>query len=90
MSLMLQCIKSTSELYGLHLNIQKAKVMVVGNVIDEAKQFTTDNNVVESVNSFIYLGAKIHTNGDSSMDIRRRIVIAKNTMKSLDNIWKSH
>ena len=44
MSLMLQCIKSTSEHYGFPLNIQ-TKVMVIGNVDCEAKQLTIDDNV---------------------------------------------
>ena len=43
--------------------------MVIGDVDNEAKQLTMDNKVVESVNDFIYLGAQIHTNGESSMDI---------------------
>ena len=78
MSLIFQCLKSTSKLYRLCLNIKKkTKVMVIGNVDDDAKQLTMENNVVGSVNIFIYLGAQIHTNGESSTDIRRRIMIAK-------------
>ena len=87
---MLQCIKCPRRLYGLCLNVQKEKVMVTGNVDDEAKQLTMDNNVVESANSFMYLDAQIYANGESSVDIRRRIMITKNTTKLLDIIWKSH
>ena len=72
-----------SKLYAPHLNIQKTKVIVIGNVDNEAKQLTLDNNAVESVDRFIYLGVQICTNGKSIMDIRRRISIAKNTMKLL-------
>ena len=77
LSLKLQCIKFTSKLYGPHLNIHKTKVMVICNVDNEAKQLTTDNNTMESVNNLMYLSAQIHTNGESSMDIRRKIEILK-------------
>ena len=61
-------------------------MIVIGNVDQEAQQLTTESNAVESVDSFIYLGAQIHNNGETSMDIRRRITIAKNTVKLLDKI----
>ena len=49
----------------------KTKVLLIGEVDDEAKQLTIDNNVVESADSLVYLGAQIHTYGESSMDIRK-------------------
>ena len=61
--------KSTSEFYGLFLNIQKTNLMMIGDVNDKANQLAIDNNVVENVNSFIYISAQIHKNGHSNMAI---------------------
>ena len=68
--------KSTGHINNALMS-KNQKKMVIGNVDNEAKQLTIDHNTVESVNIFVYLSAQIHTNGESSMDIRRRITIAK-------------
>ena len=73
----------------LCLNIQKTIVMVIGNVDDEAKQLTIENNAVESIDSFICLGAQIHTNSEHSIDIRRRILIAKTPWNCLKKYGKA-
>ena len=48
-----------------------------------------DNEPVENVNEFIYLGALITNNYDDTKEIRRRISIAKNATLALSNIWKT-
>ena len=48
-----------------------------------------DNEPVENVNEFIYLGALITNNYDDTKEIRRRVSIAKNVTLALSNIWKT-
>ena len=45
---------------------------------------------VDVVDSFIYLGSSVDASGGNDSDIRRRIELARTSMKSLDRgIWRS-
>ena len=45
---------------------------------------------VDVVDSFIYLGLSVDASGGNDYDIRRRIELARTSMKSLDRgIWRS-
>ena len=44
---------------------------------------------VDSVTNFILLGYKITADGDSSHDIKRRLLLGKKAMTNLDSIVKS-
>jgi len=49
---------------------------------------SVDGNHVDAVSDFIYLVSSQSTDGQSRLDIRRRIGFAFAVMSSLDNIWK--
>ena len=44
---------------------------------------------VETVTEFIFLGSKITADGDCSHEIKRHLLLGRNTMTNLDSILKS-
>ena len=67
---------------GLKLNIQKTKIMASGPI-------TSWQIDVETVADFIFLGSKISTDGDCSLEIKRHLLLGRNIMTNLDSILKS-
>lgn len=52
-------------------------------------EVTANNNKIEEINDFVYLGSKITANGDSTMDIQYRVTKARANFENLRIIWKS-
>ena len=48
-----------------------------------------DEETVETVADFIFLGSKITTDGDCSREIKRRLLLERKVMTNLDSILKS-
>ena len=48
-----------------------------------------DRETVEIVADFIFLGSKITTDGDSSRELGRRLLLERTAMANLDSILKS-
>ena len=48
----------------------------------------TDGETMETVTDFIFLGSKITVNGDCSHKIKRRLLLGRKAMTSLDSILK--
>ena len=48
-----------------------------------------DGETVETVSDFLFLGSKITADGDCSHEIKRRLLLARKGMTSLDSILKS-
>ena len=78
-------VKEESEKVGLKLNIQKTKIMVSGPITS----WQIDEETMETVADFIYLGSKITANGDCSHEIKRRLLLGRKVMINLDSILKS-
>ena len=49
----------------------------------------TDEETVETVADFIFLGSKITADGDCSHEIKRRLLLARKVMTNLDSILQS-
>ena len=60
-------MKEEREKADLKLNIQKTKIMVSGPITS----WQTDEEKVETVADFIFLGFKITVDGDCSHEIKR-------------------
>ena len=78
-------LKKESENVGLKLNIQKTKIMA-------SVSFTSwelDEETVETVSDFIFLGSKITADGDWSHEIKRRLLLGRKVMTNLHSIFKS-
>ena len=48
-----------------------------------------DVDTVETVSDFIFLGSKITAGVDCSQEIKRRLLLGRKVMTSLDSIFKS-
>ena len=72
-----------TEKAGLKLNIQKQKIMASGPIT----ALQIDGETMETVSDFIFLGSKITADGDCSHEIKRRLLLGRNT--NLDSIAKS-
>ncbi|KAM7241529.1 hypothetical protein CapIbe_008101 [Capra ibex] len=82
---LLMKVKEESEKVGLKLNIQKINIMASGPIT--LRQI--DGETVETVADFIFLGSKITADGDSSYEIKRRLLLGGKVMSNLDSIFKS-
>ena len=49
----------------------------------------TDEETMETVSDFIFLGSKITADGDCSHEIKRHLLLGRKVMTSLDSILKS-
>ena len=77
-------VKEASEKAGLFLNLKKTKVMSTA-VLNE---FKVNNEPVEVVDAFNFLGAQISTKNSVSQEIRRRIGMGKAALQGLTAIMK--
>ena len=64
-------VKEESEKVGLKLNIQKTKIMAS----DPITTWQIDEETVETVTDFIFLGLKISAHGDCSHEIKRCLLL---------------
>ena len=78
-------VKEESEKVGLKLNIQKTKIMASGPITS----WEIGGETVETVSDFILGGSKITADGDSSHEIKRRLLLGRKVMSNLDSIFKS-
>ena len=73
------------EKFGLKLSIQKTKIMASGPIT----LWQIDGETVETVDDFILGGSKITADGFCSHEIKRRLLLGRKVMTSLDSIFKS-
>ena len=73
-------VKEQSEKVGLKLNIQKTKVMASGPITS----WQIDGGTAERVTDFILGGSKITADVDCSHEIKRRLLLGRKIMSSLD------
>ena len=83
---LLMKVKEESENVGLKLNIQKTKIMASGPITSWGQ---TDGETMKRVTDFTFLGSKITADGDSSHEIKRRLLLGRKVMTNLDSILKS-
>ena len=78
-------MKEESEKIGLKLNIQKTKIMASGPITS----WQRDEEAMETVTDFIFLGPQIPADGDGSHEIERCLFLERKAMTNLDSILKS-
>ena len=71
----------------LKLNVKKTKLLTIGDVLDGIT-IRADNDPVETVKHFKYLGSLKSSDGDCSKDVNARIAMAKRRMCELATLWK--
>ncbi len=73
--------------YGLMINKEKTKVMVMGK--DTRADIRIAGENIELVDQFVYLGSLITRDNNCSLEISRRIGIASGVYGELSEIWKN-
>ena len=81
---LLMKVKEESEKAGLKLNTQKTKIMASGPITS----WQINEETMEIVADFIFLGSKITVNGDCSHEIKRRFLPERKAMTNLHCIKK--
>ena len=76
---LLMKVKEESEKAGLKLNIQKTKIMASGPITP----WQVDDETMEMVRDFIFLGSKITADGDCSHEIKRYLLLGRKAMTNL-------
>ena len=82
---LLMKVKKESEKVALKFNIHKTKIMASSPITS----WQIDEETVETVADFIFLGSKITADGDCSHEIKRRLLLGRKVMINLDSILKS-
>ena len=75
-------VKEESEKAGLNFNIQKTKIIASGPITS----WLTDEEKMETVADFIFLGSKIPVDGDCSHEFKIYLILGRKAMTKLDSI----
>ena len=78
-------VRKEIEKVGLKLNIQKTKIMASSPIT----LCQIDEETVETMANFIFLGSKITADGDCSHEIKRRRLFGRKVMTNLDSVLKN-
>ena len=82
---LLMKVKEENGQAGLKLSIQKTRVIACGPITS----WKIDEETMETVSDFIFLGSKITADGDCSYEIKRHLLLGRKAMTKLDSILKS-
>ena len=85
LKILLMKVKEESKNVGLKFNNQKTKIMASGSITS----WQIDEETMETVTDFIFLGSKITADGDCSHEIKRCLLLGRKAMTNLDSILKS-
>ena len=77
-------VKEDSDKAGLKLSIPKTKVMGSGSITS----WQIDEETMETVTDFIFLGSKITVDSDCSHEIKRHLPLGSKGMTNLDSLLK--
>ena len=78
-------VKEESENVGLKLSIQKTKIMTSSPITS----WQIDEETVETLADFIFLGSEITADSDCSHEIKKRLFFGRKVMTNLDSLLKS-
>ena len=76
---LLMKVKEENEKAGLKVNIQKTKIMASGPI----PSWQIDEETMETVTDFIFLGSKITADGDHSHENKRCLLLGRKAIKNL-------
>ena len=82
---LLMKVKGESEKAGLKLNIHKRKITASNPITS----WQIDEETMETVTDFLFLGSKITAGNDCSHEIKRCLLIGRKVMTHLDSVLKS-
>ena len=80
-------VKEESKRAGLKLNIKKKNPKIMAS--SPISSWQIEEEKVEVVTDFLFLGSKITADGDCSHEIRRRLLLGRKAMTNPDSVLKS-
>ena len=87
---LVQKVSEHSEAMGIKINRKKTKTMVITKKDrSPTSRLRINNDEIEQVDNFVYLGSLINWDGRQDKEIRRRIAIAYNNMRKLRKLITS-
>ena len=84
---LVESVKIHCERKYLMLNFKKTKVMKTDKTIGPVN-ITVDNEMLETVNNYDYLGSTVTENGGGKIEVRKRLEIATNKLMIMKSLWK--
>ena len=82
---LLMRVKEESEKAALKLSLQKTRIMASGPITS----WQIEEEKVEAVTDFIFLGSKITADDDCSHEIKRCLLLGRSAMTNIDSVLKS-
>ena len=82
---LLMKVKEESEKVGLKPNIQKTEIIASSPITS----WQVDNEIMETVRNFIFLGSQITADISCSHEIKRHLLLGRKVMTNLDSLLKS-
>ena len=84
-------IHRQSKEFGLDMNVKKTKTMVISRKAEIPRVSITvnNNNILEQVKEFTYLGQNMYADGKNSGEVRRRIGMAKTKFTQMRKVFTS-
>ena len=73
-------VKEESEKF----NIQKTRILVSSRIAS----WQIEEEKVETVTNFIFLGSKVTADGDCSHEMKRHLLFGRKAMRNLDSVLK--
>ena len=83
-------IHRQSKEFGLDMNVKKTKTMVISRKAEIPRvSITVNNNILEQIKEFTYLGQNVYADGKNSGEVRRRIGMAKTKFTQMRKVFTS-
>ena len=83
-------IHRQSKEFGLDMNVKKTKTMAISRKAEIPRvSITVNNNILEQVKEFTYLGQNIYADGKNSGEGRRRTGMAKTKFTQMRKVFTS-
>ena len=82
---LLMKLKEESEKVDFKLSIQRTKIMTSSSIIS----WQIEEETMETMTDFIFLGSKITVDSDCSHDVKRHLLLGRKAMTNPDSILKS-
>lgn len=90
LQLLMNQVAETSRKYGLEVNPNKTKVMIISKENITGVQLTINDRPVERVPTYLYLGSMLNEQWDNSQEIKIRIEKARAAFIQMSKLFKSH
>ena len=82
----IRSVKTYSEEQNLYLNANKTKIMKTDKTQTKI-DIKIENDTIEEIEEFEYLGSIISNNGDINKEIQRRMAIALQKTRQMKKLW---